>query len=82
MKAMIHSVKDLSLEQKMVIESLLGRPVSEGERVSLRTVPASPEWLISLQQDSRKKGTDKLTLEEINAEIAAVRRERGQRPGK
>jgi hypothetical protein len=78
---MLHSVKDLSPDQKLAIESLLGRPISEGEQVSVRTVPASPEWLMSIQQDSRKKGTDKLTLEEIDAEIAAARRERGQRPG-
>jgi hypothetical protein len=81
MRAMIHSVKDLSPEQKLAIESLLGRPISEGEQVSVRTVPASPEWLMSIQQDSRKKGTDKFTMEEIDAEIAAARRERGQRPG-
>jgi hypothetical protein len=78
---MIHSVKDLSPDQKLVIESLLGRPISEGEQVSVRTVPASPEWLMSIQQDSNKNGTDKLTLEEIDAEIAAARRERGPRPG-
>ena len=81
MKAMLHSVKDLSPDQKLAIESLLGRPISEGEQVSVRTVPASPEWLMSIQQDSRKKGTDKLTMEEIDAEIAAARRERGHRPG-
>ncbi|MGA9641879.1 MAG: hypothetical protein WBQ72_10815 [Terriglobales bacterium] len=78
---MIHSVKDLSPDQKLAIESLLGRPISEGEQVSVRTVPASPEWLMSIQQDSRNKGTDKLTMEEIDTEIAAARRERGQRPG-
>jgi hypothetical protein len=78
---MIHSAKDLSPDQKLAIESLLGRPISEGEQVSVRTVPASPEWLVSIQQDSRKNGTDKLTMEEIDAEIAAARRERGQRPG-
>jgi hypothetical protein len=79
---MLHSVKDLSPDQKLAIESLLGRPISEGEQVSVRTVPASPEWLMSIQQDSRKKGTDTLTMQEIDAEIAAARRERGQRPGK
>jgi hypothetical protein len=77
---MIHSVKDLSPDQKLAIESLLGRPISEGEQVSVRTVPASPEWLTSIQQEARKKGTDKLTTEEIDAEIAAARRERSQRP--
>lgn len=79
---MIHSVKDLSPDQKLAIESLLGRSISEGEQVSVRTVPASPKWLASIQQDSRKKGTDKLTMEEIDAEIAAARRERRQRPGR
>jgi hypothetical protein len=78
---MIHSVKDLSPDQKLAIESLLGRPISEGEQVSVRTVPASPEWLMSIQQDSKKNGTDKLTMEEIDAEIAAARRDRSPRPG-
>jgi hypothetical protein len=77
---MIHSVKDLSPDQKLAIESLLGRPISEEERVSVRTVPASPEWLMSIQRDSRDTGTDKLTMEEIDAEVAASRRERGQHP--
>jgi hypothetical protein len=81
MRAMIHSVKDLSPDQKLAIESLIGRPISEGEQVSVRTVPASPEWLMSIQQDSKKNGTDKLTMEEVDAEIAAARRERGPRPG-
>jgi hypothetical protein len=71
--------KTLSLEQKLAIESLLGRLISEGEQVSLSTVPASPEWLISHQQQSGEKGTDKLTVEEINAEIPAARRGRSQR---
>jgi hypothetical protein len=75
---MIHSVKDLSPDQKLVIESLLGRPISEGEQVSVRSVPASPEWLTSIQQDASNKGTDKLTMEEIDAEIGAMRRERGR----
>jgi hypothetical protein len=78
---MMHSVKDLSPGQRLAIESLLGRPISEGEQVSVRAVPASPEWLRSIQQDSRETGTDRLTLEEIDAEIAAARRERAQRPG-
>jgi hypothetical protein len=77
MRAMIHSVKDLSPDQKLAIESLLGRPISEGEQVSVRTVPASPEWIVSIQEDSRKKGTDRFAMEEIDAEIGAARRERG-----
>ena len=33
---MIHKVKDLSRDQKAVIESLLGRQILEGEAVSVR----------------------------------------------
>jgi hypothetical protein len=83
---MIHSVKDLSPDQRLAIESLLGHPVSEEEQISVRTIPAAPapEWLRSIQQDAREKGLDRLTPEEIDAEIAAARRdrrERAQRPG-
>jgi len=76
---MIHSAKDLSADQKQAIESLLGRPILDGEQVSVRTVPASPEWLSAIQQEAKEKGTDKLTIEEIDAEIASARR---ARPGK
>jgi hypothetical protein len=47
----------------------------------VRTAPASPEWLMSIQEDSRKEGTDRLTLEETDREIGAARRERGPSPG-
>jgi hypothetical protein len=80
---MIHSVKDLSPDQRPTIETLLGHPVSEEEQVSVPARPA-PEWLRSIQRDAREKGLDRLTPEEIDAEIAAARRdrrERGQRPG-
>ena len=75
---MIHSVKDLSPDQKTAIESLLGRPVAEEEQISVRTVPVppAPEWLKSIQRDAEEKGLDRLTTEEIDAEIAAARRER------
>ncbi len=52
----------------------------------MRTVPLppAPEWLKTIQQDAREKGLDRLTPEEIDAEIAAARRDRrnrNQRPG-
>jgi len=83
---MIHSVKDLSPDQRLTIESLLGRPVSEQEQISVRTVPVppAPDWLKAIQQDAREKGLDCLTPDDIDAEIAASRRERherDQRPG-
>jgi hypothetical protein len=76
---MIHSVKDLSPDQKLAIESLLGRPILDGEQVSVRTVPASPEWLTAIQRDAKGKGADKLTPEEINEEIASARGARRSR---
>ena len=78
---MILSVKDLSPDQKLAIEGLLGRTIREGEQLSVRNVPASPEWLASIQQDAANQGTDKLTMEDIDEEIATARRERRLRPG-
>jgi hypothetical protein len=42
---MIHKAKDLSPDQKMAIESLLGRAVAEDEAISIRTLAVAPEWL-------------------------------------
>jgi len=78
---MIHSVKDLSPDQKLAIENLLGHPVAENEQISIRTLsePHAADWLRSIQQDARKNGLDRMTLEEIDAEIAATRRDRRER---
>jgi hypothetical protein len=78
---MIRLAKDLSTDQKLAIESLLGRSLSEDEKISIRTVPVppAPEWLQDIHQDARRKGLDALTMEEIDAEIAAARRERRER---
>jgi len=35
--------------------------------------------LKALQEDAKRKGLDKITMEEINAEIAAARREKRTR---
>ena len=44
---MIHKAKDLSPDQKMAIESLLGRSVAEDEAISVRAMASvsAPEWL-------------------------------------
>jgi hypothetical protein len=83
---MIRLAKDLSTDQEVAIESLLGRSLSEDEKISIRALPVSPaaEWLQEIQRDARRKGLDTLTMDEIDAEVAAARRERregGQRPG-
>jgi hypothetical protein len=75
---MIHSVKDLSPDQKLAIETLLGHTVSEYEQISIRAIPLppAPDWLRDIQHDARQKGASDLTVEEIDAEIAAARRQR------
>ena len=45
----------------------------------LQAVMHTPQSLGALQEEAKKAGTDKLTLEEIEAEIAAVRQEKSKR---
>ena len=73
---MIRSAKELSPDQKMAVESLLGRSVAEDEQIIVRTVGTPPEWLQKAWQGAAERGLDKLTLEDIQAEIDAYRRER------
>jgi len=40
------------------------------------TVAPAPDWLKAIQEASKRRGTDKLTMRQIDAEIAAARRER------
>lgn len=51
------------------------------------TVAPTPEWMRAIHEEAQNKGLDRLTMREIDAEIAAVRRERRRRkdivtPGK
>jgi prevent-host-death family protein len=39
------------------------------------TIAPAPEWLKEIWAESKRKGTDKLTMREIDAEIAAYRKE-------
>ena len=68
--------KDLSPDQKMVIESLLGRSIAENEEISIRatTSPSVPEWLQTSWKSAQEQGLDQLSVEEIDAEIAAARK--------
>jgi hypothetical protein len=78
---MIHRAKDLSPDQKMAIESLLGRVVAEDEAISIRTVAPSsaPEWLQKSWDSAKWLESDRLSMEEIDAEIDAARRARHNR---
>src|SRR5580698_8459330 len=42
----------------------------------VKTFAPAPDWLKDLQNHAKRKGLDQLTMEEIDAEIAASRRER------
>ncbi len=45
----------------------------------VKTLAPTPGWLKDIQADAKRQGLDKLTMEEIDAEIAAARRERRER---
>jgi hypothetical protein len=45
----------------------------------VRTIAPPPDWLKEIHAEAKRKGLDKLTMEEIDAEIAAARRERRER---
>ncbi|HPC02515.1 MAG TPA: hypothetical protein PKY58_00770 [Syntrophales bacterium] len=76
--------KNLSREREVVVTSN-GRPiailsaVNEGnleESLSAIRQARAAEAVMSLQRRSVERGTDGLTMEEINAEIKAVREKR------
>jgi precorrin-4 methylase len=86
---MILKAKNLSQNQKIAIESLLGRAVAEDESISIRAVTidecgvftnansvAAPEWLQNSWKNAKLLGLDRLSLEEIDAEIKAARKVR------
>ena len=78
---MIHKVKDLSPDQKMAIESLLGRSVAEDEAISIRAIASAsaPGWLQESWESAKRLGVDRLSLQEIDAEIDAARKARRNR---
>jgi AbrB family looped-hinge helix DNA binding protein len=52
---------------------------AERERFLKQLRGDTPAWLKQIWAASKRNGTDKLTLRQINAEISAVRRERAKR---
>ena len=79
---MIHKAKDLSPDQKAAIESLLGRSVAQDEAISIRTIASvsAPEWLQQSWHSAKRLELDRLSNQEIDAEIAAARKARRDRP--
>jgi hypothetical protein len=78
---MIRNAKDLSPDQKLAIESPLGRSVAEDETISVRTIASgsAPEWLQDSWESAKWRGLDLLSLEDIDAEISAARTARRSR---
>jgi hypothetical protein len=78
---MIHKAKDLSPGQKVAIESLLGRTIADDEAISVRALSsaAAPEWLQKFWESAKRLGLDRLSSEEIDAEIEAARKARQNR---
>lgn len=81
MRRVIHRAKDLSQDQKTAIESLLGRAIAEDEAISIRTVApgSAPEWIQKSWESAERLGLDRLSMEEIDAEIDASRKARRSR---
>jgi hypothetical protein len=73
---MTHKAKDLSPDQKIAIESLLGRSIAANEEISIRTTisPSTPEWVQKSWRRAKEQSVDQLSMEEIDAEIAAARK--------
>jgi hypothetical protein len=78
---MTRKAKDLSPDQKLAIESLLGRSIAANEEIIIRTTttPPAPEWLQASWKSAEDQGLDRLSAEEIDAEIAAARKARRER---
>ena len=42
----------------------------------INTIAPTPDWLLEIGAEAKRKGLDKLSMRQIEAEIAAARRER------
>ena len=59
------------------MSELVGEALRRYEKSARTAAPGTLAEAVSLlREDARAKGTDKLTMREINAEVAAVRRGR------
>jgi hypothetical protein len=45
----------------------------------VKTLAPAPDWLKDIQDHAKRRGLDKLTMDDIDAEIAAARRDRRER---
>ena len=57
---MLHRVKNLSPEQKLTVEDLLGHALSEDESVSIKSIRPSEIIPSRLSEEQRKEALEKL----------------------
>jgi antitoxin (DNA-binding transcriptional repressor) of toxin-antitoxin stability system len=78
--------KELSLEKEMVV-TVNGRPIAIlaaitesnlEESLSAFRQARAVKAVVSMQRSSAEQGTDKISMEEIDAEIKAVRKKRAR----
>jgi Arc/MetJ-type ribon-helix-helix transcriptional regulator len=55
------------------------QPATLDMREYIRQLAPTPPAYQAIREDARRKGTDKLTAQQIDCEIAAVRRQRGKK---
>jgi hypothetical protein len=74
---MTHRVKDLSPEQKVAVESLLGQPLSEDDSVSIKALPSTAIIRAHLSEEQRNAALEKLNryFARLDAQRQPVSRE-------
>ncbi len=66
----------LTYTRKSVVDRVVPTGKYARARFFKQLTDEAPEWLRSIQEGSTLRGTDKLAMRQIEAEIAATRRER------
>jgi hypothetical protein len=71
------SAERIAKKENRTMSELVGEALRRYEEGTLLAAPSTlAEAVRLLREDARAKGTDKLTMREIDAEVAAVRRGR------
>lgn len=69
---MVHHVKDLSSEERRAVERLIGRPVAEDERVSIKSV--RPSAIVDTELSPEEQRVALARLDRYFAKVDAQRK--------
>ena len=74
-------IKRASQKNERFVVGRRGEPrvIIMGLQDYIKTMAPSPRWLEQIWAESKRKGTDKLTVRQIDAEIGAYRRQQHQK---